>query len=769
MDLERLLKAGVAAYKQGDYDKAIATLSKLSRASSRASDRTYRTKAGMGLVRVYMAQQEWGKASSLCTKISRSSQPAVQQWATDTLNKIEARAKQLITTENVSGFQPISPALTSKPKQQSKSQLEKQPVSMFHYAYLNGEDEAIERESEAADVSESVMVQADTQSYEWPNAGRLPRGKAIGKMKRSPLWMAQIGSAIALYSLLLYLFVRLVALYNGSLNFLDRVMPYQVMNFLPFKYASDYSRDWSLQLLIVLFVVAIASPWLWDLSLRFTANRQPFSNQKLRTYSPEAATLLGKRCQQRRWPFPTLWKLPTDIPLIFSYGWLPRNARLVVSEGLLSQLAADEIAALVSYETAHWKTWYWPLLSIQSLILQLFHQLYWQLSLWGNRQNKPISWVAGAVASLSYVTFWLLRLPGLWISRTCTYYGDRAASELTGNPNGLARALAKLSFGLALSVENQGYTPILIEQTGLLLPVSVDLTRQHLYSTMPLVQLFAWDSTNPLRSWMSVSESHPPLGDRLRVIMAYARHWKLDLEIPLAAPPRRKRALSQQNWTALIAQGAPYFGAAFGLFVGLGLLAIGAIGHWREWPALDWMHKDARTFWFCLLMGIGLGTMLRINRFFPDLSFDMPLSQALPKWIAECDLLPISSLPAKFSGTIIGRPGIANWLGQDLMLKTDAGLLRLHFFSVLGPLGNVISRQEKTTALLGKTVQVLGWFRRGNQIWIDIDRIRLSNGRLVLAAHPIASLGVAIASTVLGLWLLGFEQFFQETINKVFN
>ena len=76
---------------------------------------------------------------------------------------------------------------------------------------------------------------------------------------------------------------------------------------------------------------------------------------KLQAVSPEAATLVGKRCQQKRWPFPTLWKLPTEIPLIFSYGWLPRNARLVVSEGLLSQLAADEVATLVSYEMAHWK------------------------------------------------------------------------------------------------------------------------------------------------------------------------------------------------------------------------------------------------------------------------------------------------------------------------------------------------------------------------------------------------------------------------------
>ncbi len=749
MDLEGLLKSGIEAYQQGDYVQAIAFLSQLSRCPSR----TYRTKAAMGLVRVYMAQKDWAKAKSLCTKISCSSQLSVQQWATATLSKIEERATPIAVVQNASGFQPLSP---------------EPAISMFHYAYLNGGDEidneAVEPE---ADQTKTVQIEARSQLHEWPNAGRLPKGRSLGKMKRSPLWFAQTGGAIALYTLLLYFLRGMALIYNESLSFLNRFLPYRVMDWLPFKYASERYGYWSWRLSIVLFMVAIASPWLWDLCLRFTANRQPFSNQKLRIYSLEAATLLGKRCQQRRWPFPTLWKLPTDVPLIFSYGWLPRNARLVISEGLLTQLSASEIAALVSYEMSHWKTGYWPLLSIQGLILQLFHQLYWQLSLWGNQKTKPLSWIAGTVATAGYIIFWLLRLPLLWVSRVRTYYGDRAASELTGNPNGLARALAKLSFCLATSVEKQGYTPILIEQTDLLLPVSIDLTRSALYGIVPLADLFAWDSLNPLRSWMSVRDSHPPLGDRLRLIMAYSQHWKLDLEVPLEAPPRRKKALSQRDWTTLIGQGMPFFGGAFGLLAGSSLLVIGAIGHWQEWPVVDWMHKDLKTFWFCILMGMGLGTMLRINRFFPDLSFDMPPSAELPQWMCEPSLLPIDSLPAKLPGYLIGRPGIANWLGQDLMLKTPTGLLKLHFFSTLGPFGNAIGKQKKPPTLLGNPVQVLGWFRRGNQVWIDLDKVRLSDGTVVGAAHPMASLLVAIATTGLGLWLLGFGQFFQELQDKI--
>ena len=758
-DLERLFKTGIAAYREGEYAQADTSLTKL----SRCSNPTYRIKASMGLARVYMAQQDWTKATALCEELSKNPKPSVQNWALNTLSKIGDRLPsspvQQISPSPVlpaklstSGFQPLSPEPASE-------------VSIFHYAYLNGETTESPDLTPAQQAAEQDLAQHPSaeQTYTWPNADRLSKGRPLGKTKRSPLWFSQTIGAAALFTLLLYLIRSAIAPINSILNLLYKILPSWI-SLIPTSYSY-----WAWRLAGGLIMIAIASPWLWDLWLRFTAHRAtPFSIQKLRAISPEAAALVSKRCQQKRWPFPTLWKLSTEIPLIFSYGWLPRNARLVVSDGLLSQLTADEVATLVSYEMAHWKTLYWPLLSLQGLLLQVSHQLYWHLALWGNQQARPLSWIAGTVANLSYAVFWLLRIPGLWVSRVRTYYGDRAATEATGNPNGLTRALAKLSFGLATSVVTQGYTPATVESLTLLLPVSTDLTRQSLYGSLPLAELFAWDSLNPLRNWMSISDAHPPLGDRLRLIMAYAQHWKLDLELPIASPPRRRQGLSQSEWVRLIGQGMPFFGLAFGLAVGLFLLLLGAIGRWLEWPALDWMHQDRGLVVACMVMGIGLGTTLRINRFFPDLSFEMSLSQDFPRWLSDPGLLPVSSVPAKLSGTLMGRPGLANWLGQDLIFKTaDAELLKLHFFSILGPLGNVVSPQAKPTALIGRSVQVLGWFRRGNHPWLDIDTLRLSNGTLLQAAHPITSLLIAVMTSGLALWLLGFGQIFQETIDKI--
>ena len=813
-DPERLLEAGAIAYKAGEFEKAIASLQPL------LGDRSYRLKAGMGLVRVYMSQCDWESAYQLCKKIDRSAQPSVQRWSKKTLADIESKRANIATAPSanshgyqslargpekaLSGFVPLSaneapptlPIQRTSPSEQAanKKPVNKKPAnkkptkadkswqkpstenrngaaqaarpapekaapSIFHYARLNRELEdkaSVQAADSISQPSSVVCGNSPENQTEWVYAGRLEKGRSLGRIRTGKLWISQITGAVGFYLVARYLLSSSIALLNGYLNFLSDLPLLKWIRPLPISNVS-----WPL--LAFLGLVAIASPWLWDALLRAIANSQAFSLNALRSASAEAATVISQRCRQRRWSLPKLWKLSTDIPLIFSYGWLPRTARLVVSDGLIAQLEEDELAALVAYEMAQWKSLGWPILSVCGLGLQLCHQAYWQLALWGNRQSKPLALTAGMLSTLSYCVFWLLRLPLLWMARARTYYSDRAACELTGNPNGLIRALAKVSFGLARAVDAQGYTPAPVEGAELLLPASPDLARYQLYGRYPLAELYAWDSLNSLRGWMSLPDAHPPLGDRLALVSAYAQHWKLqpELSLPALAPKsskkRRSESLRKQDWLRLFSQGTPYVSAAIGLALGLALWILGAIGRWLTWPLLDWMYQDVGLLWCCILLSTGIGIILRINRFFPDLSFDRPFSTEWPGWLSEPELLPVESVPTHLSGTILGRPGIANWLGQDLLLKTTDGLLRLHFFSAVGPLGNCLRLGQRPALPIGKAVELLGWFRRGNQPWIDIDKVRLSNSALpavLSAAHPIFSLAIALISISLGLWQL---------------
>ncbi len=305
INLEKAFKAAIAAYQKGDYRQALSLLTQLTKAGSR----TYWLKASMGIVQVYIAQKQWAEAEELCHKIfKKTSIPASQKWVKETLARIEDhkaksdRGSDAISgVENKSGFQPIETN-----SQITYEQTPKPQISIFHYAYLNDEIEEINAEAgpgtESTSASESTSATKSSATDEgrlWIYADRLKQGRSLGRVKRGQLRMAQIGSAIALYFLLRFLIHQTVAAINGCLSFFDGLLPFWVRP-LP-----DSLRDVTWALLIVLLAIAIISPWLWDLYLRFYADRQKLTVSELRIHSPESASLLNRYCHHRHWNLPT--------------------------------------------------------------------------------------------------------------------------------------------------------------------------------------------------------------------------------------------------------------------------------------------------------------------------------------------------------------------------------------------------------------------------------------------------------------------------------
>ncbi|MBE9077617.1 M48 family metalloprotease [Romeria aff. gracilis LEGE 07310] len=773
-DPEQLLQAGLSALKQRAYEQAMTALTTLSQAEVPPS---YQVKARMGQIQVRAAQADWAAAIALCEPLLRSKNSALQGWA----KAMRSRLAQQTTTVPDSGFQPLPvAAMTPPPANSPTSPLDQSgfvplspaasppaairpadpplvsapsspsaiaetaaapadsPPSLFHYEALN--------QNAARLDNDPLAVSADI--HHWRSAGRLEKGRRLGEGCKFWLWVAQLATPLLTFGLLRWLLHHFLALVNGYLGMMGRILPIGIGPI------SALSRDLTWPLVALLVAMLVILPWLWERLLGLTVGLKPLAPRQLSASSAEALALLRKQCLQRRWPFPSLKCLPTDLPLIFSYGSLPRTARLVVSQGLLDQLQPDEIAALCAYEISHWRRWDWTVLSWHGLIAQGFHQLYWSLALQSNRQPRMVKLATGVLANVSYGLFWLVQKSGLWVARRRTYESDRAAVVLTGNPNGLTRALAKLSFGLAQGVARQGYTPPWVESLDLLLPVSGSPSRQALYGQVPLADLFAWDCQNPYRSWLSLNNSHPPLGDRLQLLMAIARHWRLEPELDLPARPKH-RALSAQQWRTLLAQGAPYFGLLIGLGAALLLWSLGAFADAIGWAFLDWLYHDLSLIKSALLLGLGIGILLRINRFFPDLPpAQPPTDDALPTWINAPQQLPLDSSAANISGRLLGRPGAANWLGQDLLLQTAHGLLKLHFFSAWGSIGNSLGNAPKPIEYLGQTVQVRGWFRRGCLIWLDVSQIQTAPGRFIPAQAPIWSALILAAACGSGLWIL---------------
>ncbi|MEL6228484.1 MAG: M48 family metalloprotease [Cyanobacteria bacterium J06627_3] len=842
MDLDRspeqLIKAGLAALKQKDYGRAIATFQQLRQTEHIST--SHRIKAQMGLIQTYEAQGNHGQAQILCKPLLESRSQAIRQWAYDKLHQLASdtappSVEQSVNNAEIhqgSGFIPFSatsstvdpaPPTTIAPltddglkkntaaaqttSQEGSEQFvthsspgkgahgkstnspaqdiansQPRPPSLFHYQTLNSTQGS--NFTEVASISEpssktdsktgsdtdsaspspvaqravvisaperrvkgnfnrqqqptSNLTQASLEGPKtWPQGTRLSTLKSLGKVNMGRLWFAQLTTIPILFFVVRWLVRIAVTLVRDFIQFFDRLLP---INLRP---AAFFWGPQTWTVIIGLGLLTIAAPWLWSWLLRPAST---LTGEQLETYSPESNQLLRRLCTKRRWPLPKIQLLASELPLIFSYGWRPRYGRLVVSQGLLDQLEADELAAVIIYEISHWSTLDWVLLSTHGLLLQGCHRVYWGMAQWGENRPTLSKVFAGTLSTVSYGIFWLLAKVGCGLPRTRTPYRDRTTAELTGNPNGLVRALAKLSAAMAEAVAQQGYTPPLLESLDLMLPVGPG-------EVAASGQYFAWGAFNSLRHWLSINQAHPPLGDRLYTLGAYGRHWRLKPSLNFAHLRLKNgsREFSPDDWQNLLLQGGAWSGLIVGLGVSVMMWVLGAIATRFDVPLLAWLYQDRSILISMPLIGAATGQLLRINPFFPETAAS-PSTNAtkLAQWQTDPELTPINSRPVKISGTLTGRPALANWLGQEWRLGTTHGSIKLHHTGYLGPISNINGLAD----WLHQPINITGWFRRGHHMWIDIDRIQTHQNQIKLAHHPLWSTIVSLLPLFYGLWLI---------------
>ena len=818
---EQLIKAGLAALKQKDYGRAIATFQQLSQSGDIST--SHRLKAQMGLIRTYEAQGNNVRAHELCQPLLQSRSPAIRQWAHDKVKQLDVEKVKQLDAERTpqqshsisdvaSGFVPETSGFVpfqSNPEVNVNTSADKpvkaNPVlnrisnpdtqspdnssdstgttrsSLFHYQTLNRrelpeiEDDNTPITPDGSDnnnlsttpVSSSSIVTTPSPSSNpsevpaqivpeqsqnilsnrlkstingpetWVQGDRLNRLKSLGKVSMGQLWFAQLTTIPLLFVVVRWLVTTVLTFTGDYLQFLRRLLP------INFRISNVFWEPHYWSVLISLGILTIATTWLWPLLLRPTTQ---LTSSKLQTYSPEAVQLLRRLCAKRRWPFPTIQLINSELPLIFSYGWRPRYGQLMVSQGLLDQLEPDELAALVMYEMSHWSTLDWVFLSTHGLLLQGLHRAYWFLARWGTERNGSLRLAAGGLATLSYSLFWLLTKVGCGLARTRVPYRDRTTAELTGNPNGLIRALAKLAHAMATAIDQQGYTPPLLESLDLMLPVG-----PHRAGTS--ARDYAWGAFNPLRHWLSINQARPPLGDRLYTLSAYGRHWRLKPSLSFAHLQLNNgsRGLSGEDWRNLLMQGGAWSGLVIGLGIAVSMWLVGAIATSLDFPLLAWLYQDRSILIGIPLICAATGQLLRINPFFPEISDIPPTSdKQLTTWQTDPSLIPLSQRPIQVSGTLTGRPALANWLGQEWRLQTPQGSIALHYVSYLGPLSNA----KVLAPWLNEHLQVTGWFRRGHQLWIDIEQLQISPNQLQPSQHPIWSVIVSLAPLSYGLWLI---------------
>lgn len=598
-------------------------------------------------------------------------------------------------------------------------------------------------------------------------------------------WMVQLVTGVAFFWLLRTVLTTGMAIVNTILINLAiiRLRPIQL-----------FYADPTYFLIGVIAIIAIASPWLWDFLLQKCYNLKTLSVNQLSSQSPEALKLLRSFSQKKKFPFPALKILPTGAPVAFTYGNLPKTIRIVVSQGLLDTLTPEEIATIYAGEVGHIINGDYALTSLAVLILQIPYTFYWQVAYGGERlaelsyQKLPsyrkflptlVTWISAIAANLSYSIFWLLRLPLLWSCRLKTYYGDRSAASITGNPNAIARSMLKIAITTAHEIQRQGQTSLLLEGLDLLTPLGYQQAlllggsyRQLTNSSDPLANLLSllrWDILNPCRQWLIWGYGHPLMGDRLVVLDRYAKHWKLNTELDLPKPPAEKKSKNQKINLQIIpefityTQGLPLlqraaiYGVVIGLILRVLLWIVGAIGYQFYLIEIVWLFKNANPFHLgCLLIAGGLAIFILINSYFPDIKPNIAKTELhVGALLTDIKAVPSQTKTARMTGRLLGRRGISNWLGQDLWLQTSQGLIKLNFLSALGAGGNLfLSKKPRPSDLVNRQVTVLGWWRRGVTPWIDVETLRSPGTKATYGGYPLWATFLGIISVLWGSYII---------------
>lgn len=154
-------------------------------------------------------------------------------------------------------------------------------------------------------------------------------------------------------------------------------------------------------------------------------------------------------------PMPQLYVIDDSAPNAFATGRDPQHGVVCVTTGLLAKLDRDELQGVVAHELAHIRNYDIRLTMMLSIIAGLIPMLadFLMRSMWygggrrrsddsGNNSGQILLIIGLVLAIVAPIFSMLLQMA---VSRKREFLADATAAEMTRYPEGLARALEKIS------------------------------------------------------------------------------------------------------------------------------------------------------------------------------------------------------------------------------------------------------------------------------------------------------------------------------------
>lgn len=161
--------------------------------------------------------------------------------------------------------------------------------------------------------------------------------------------------------------------------------------------------------------------------------------------APELYRIVANLSQRAGIPMPRIAVIPEGTPNAFATGRDPEHAVVAVTEGIVQMLSRQELEGVLAHELAHVKNRDILIGSLAAVLAQaimfLSHMAYY---LGGTRDEEGRSnpLVALVMMILGPIAAMMLQMA---LSRSREFMADEYAARLTGRPDQLASALARIS------------------------------------------------------------------------------------------------------------------------------------------------------------------------------------------------------------------------------------------------------------------------------------------------------------------------------------
>jgi heat shock protein HtpX len=169
--------------------------------------------------------------------------------------------------------------------------------------------------------------------------------------------------------------------------------------------------------------------------------------------APELVALVQELAHRAGLPMPRVYVMDNPQPNAFATGRNPEHAAVAVSTGLLNSLDRDEIAGVLAHELTHVRNHDTLTMTITATIAGAISMLaQFGLFFGGACDNNNGLGVIGTVLMviLAPIAAMIVQMA---ISRTREYAADAGGARISGRPDALASALAKIS-NAAQAIEN---------------------------------------------------------------------------------------------------------------------------------------------------------------------------------------------------------------------------------------------------------------------------------------------------------------------------